>query len=344
MFYDFADATPLGTATVSGNRATITFSTLPAERCKIAAVYSGDSNFAGSISHEVLQIVRKASTTIAVNSSQNPAFVGQTIMYTAAVTDQYQGAVSGAVDFMSGTVSLGSAALVNGQASISVSFSKSGTDSIAAKYVADSNHTGSTSSALKQVINMYPSSTTVVSSPNPSTVGEAVTFTATVTSSMGSLPDGENVTFKQGATVMGTGMLSGGTATLSYSALGVGTKAITAVYGGDANFAASKSSALSQVVSQATTTTTLTSSLNPSAVGQPVTFTATVTPEFVGTVTGKVAFYDGTKMLKSVAVSGGAATFTTSTLKSGTHSITATYNGSTSFISSTSVVLTQTVN
>ena len=90
--------------------------------------------------------------------------------------------------------------------------------------------------------------------------------------------------------------------------------------------------------------TALQSSLNPSAVGQSVTFTATVTPEYGGTVSGNVKFYDGTTLLKSVAVSGGSAAFTTSKLKSGTHSITATYTGSASFIGSSSAVLTQTVN
>jgi hypothetical protein len=74
-----------------------------------------------------------------------------------------------------------------------------------------------------------------------------------------------------------------------------------------------------------------------------VTFTASVTPEFSGMPTGKVAFYDGTTLLKSVALSGGTAKFTTSTLTSGTHSITATYNGSTDFTGS-SASLTQTVN
>src|ERR1019366_5756835 len=180
--------------------------------------------------------------------------------------------------------------------------------------------------------------------PNPSTYGQAVTFTAAVTSKLGTPPNGETVTFMEGKTLLGTGTLSGGAASFTTSTLKAGTNSITAVYAGDSNFAASTSKAVKQVVSKATTTTALASSLNPSNVGQSVTFTATVTPEFSATPTGKVAFYDGTTLLKTVALSGGKAKFTTAKLTAGAHSITATYNGSTDFTGSSSAPLTQTVN
>jgi hypothetical protein len=119
---------------------------------------------------------------------------------------------------------------------------------------------------------------------------------------------------------------------------------ITAVYGGDTSFAASKSELLSQVICKAASTTTLVSSLNQSNHGQPVTFTATVAPEFSGTPAGKVAFYEGTTLLKAVSLSAGTAKFTTSTLISGQHIITASYDGSTGFSGSSSALPTQTVN
>ena len=185
--------------------------------------------------------------------------------------------------------------------------------------------------------------TTLISSLNPSTYEQAVTFTAGVSSKSGVPPDGEIVTFMKGTTVLGTGKLSGGSAVFETSSLKAGTNAIKAVYAGDANFATSTSKAVSQVVDKATTTTTLASSLNPSNAGQSVTFTATVKPQFSGTPTGNVTFKDGTAALKTVAVTGGVAKYTTTTLAAGKHSITATYNGSTSFDSS-SGSLTQTVN
>jgi len=90
--------------------------------------------------------------------------------------------------------------------------------------------------------------TTLGSMPNPSDVDESVTFTAKVDSKSGPPPDGESVSFMQGKTTLGTGTLSGGTATFMTSKLGKGTHSITAVYAGDADFAGSTSKPDKQVV------------------------------------------------------------------------------------------------
>jgi hypothetical protein len=83
------------------------------------------------------------------------------------------------------------------------------------------------------------STTTALSSSlNPSSYGQAVIFTAVVTSSAGAPPDGETVTFKQGSKILGTGALSGGSATFTISTLTTGgTDPIKAVYAGDSNYA-----------------------------------------------------------------------------------------------------------
>jgi poly(hydroxyalkanoate) depolymerase family esterase len=187
-------------------------------------------------------------------------------------------------------------------------------------------------------------STTLSSSLNPSTYGQSVTFTAVVTSSLGAPPDGETITFLQGKNVRGTGMLSAGSASFSISTLATGgTDSIKAVYGGDSNFASSTSNVVSQVVDKATTNTALVSSQNPSAVGQSVTFTATVATQFGGTPTGNVVFNNGSTKLGMAAISGAVASFSTTKLGFGSNSITAVYNGSPSFNTSTSNTLTQTV-
>jgi poly(3-hydroxybutyrate) depolymerase len=182
---------------------------------------------------------------------------------------------------------------------------------------------------------LTPTTTTLTSSLNPSTFGQAVTFQAVVTSSAGSPPNGETVTFKQGSKVLGTSPLSGGSATFTISTLTTGgSDSIKAVYAGDSNFATSTSNVIAQVVNKAPTTTTLVSSENPSNVGQTVTFTATVMGEYGGTVTGMVAFTSGSTNLGSVEISDGLASLTTTRLIAGSDTVTATYKGASSFLGS----------
>jgi hypothetical protein len=118
--------------------------------------------------------------------------------------------------------------------------------------------------------------TTLHSSSNTSNYGASVTLTATVSSSSGAPPDGESVTFLSGTTTLGTAQLSSGTATLTTTALPVGTDAITAVYGGDANFSGSASNTVSQVVLQSPNITVSPVSQTV-AVGSTATFSVTAT-------------------------------------------------------------------
>jgi hypothetical protein len=183
--------------------------------------------------------------------------------------------------------------------------------------------------------------TTLGTSQNPSSFGQSLTFTATV-SSLSGTPTGR-VTFKNGSATLATTTLSGGVATFTTTTLSVGTKSITVAYNGNASFSGSTSAPLSQVVNKATSTVTLISSLNPSNSGQSVTFTATVAPEYGGIPAGKVTFKDRGTTLGSVTMAGGVAAIATSSLTSGTHTITASYGGSADF-SASSATLTQTVN
>jgi photosystem II stability/assembly factor-like uncharacterized protein len=282
-----------------------------------------------------------ATTTTSLVSSMNPSVQGKPVTFTAVVSSP-TGTPTGKVEFLNGSTVLATPTITSGSAQYTTSKLQPGANSITAIYLGDSSHDSSTSPPVNQFV-LAATTTTLTSSPNPSAYGQAVVFTAKVNSSIGAPPNGETVTFKKGTTVLGTGTLSGGSATFMTSALKVGTAAVAAVYGGDSKFATSTSKTLKQVVSKATTMTTLASSLNPSNVGQAVTFTARVVPQFSGTVTGTVTFYDGATVLKTGSLSGGKATLTTSKLTSGTHTITATYNGSTSFFGS-SASLTQTVN
>jgi hypothetical protein len=98
-------------------------------------------------------------------------------------------------------------------------------------------------------------------------------------------------------------------------------------------------------VNKAGSTTTVTSSANPSSFKQAVTFTATVKSVTSGTPTGTVTFKDGASTLGTAGLNGsGVATFATSSLSVGGHSITVAYSGDAHYNASTSTTLTQTVN
>jgi Bacterial Ig-like domain (group 3) len=333
----FDGATALGAVTVISGAATLSTSGLAGGTHSITASYGGDSNYNGSTSAALSQTVNKAGTTNTVTSSLNPSTSGQGVTFTATVSPS---TATGTVTFRDGAATLGTGTLSAGRATFFTSSLSVASHSITAVYGGDSNYNGSTSPALTQTVNKAATTTTTTSGLNPSTSGQMVTFTATVSPSTAT----GTVTFFDGATTLGSGTLSGGRATLSTSTLIVGSHPITATYGGDSNCNGSTSPAMTQTVNTAgktNTTTTLTSSLNPSALGQLVTFTATVSPS---AATGTVWFYDGATTLGSGTLSGGIAMYSTSALSVGNHSIAASYAGDTNYNGSATPYLTQTVN
>ena len=94
--------------------------------------------------------------------------------------------------------------------------------------------------------------------------------------------------------------------------------------------------------------TTLTSSANPADAGTSITFTSTVASPVKGITaipTGTVTFEDGTTALGPPVTlnSSGVATFSTSSLAAGTHTITAHYSGAVNFLPNTSAVLSEVI-
>jgi Bacterial Ig-like domain (group 3)/FG-GAP-like repeat len=217
--------------------------------------------------------------------------------------------------------------------------------------VGESLGIGNTDGGVAVLINNtllpHETKTTLVSSPNPSFSGQAVVFSATVGTRSGAPPNGEIVTFNDGSAILGTGSLIGGVALLTTSTLPVGTATITASYPGDANFTASQSAGLSQVVTPPNkfpTSTALVSSLNPSIYGQNVTWTATVTTSGSITPTGKVNFTsDGVGIGTATLNASGVATISKRFLNASAFPVTAVYRGDASNLRSTSNIVNQVV-
>jgi ELWxxDGT repeat protein len=176
--------------------------------------------------------------------------------------------------------------------------------------------------------------TTVSSSPNPSALSQAVTFTATVSGVAPGVPiPTGTVDFKEGSTDLTPGgvTLAGNLATFSTAALALGNHTITAVYSGG-NLLASQGddSATPQVVNKDSSTTSLVPVSGASVFGQPMAFIAFVAAigPAAGAPGGSVTFKDGsTTLAANVGLSNGHAGFITTSLSVGSHTITAFYSG-----------------
>jgi hypothetical protein len=336
--------------------------TLTAGSHSITVQYAGDSQNAAATTPVLPQVVKQpsAATTTTLTSNINPSPAGAPVVYTVTVNivtaNSGTGVINGTISIMQGVNTLGSGSINNATATgnsstgtITLTNAPVGTDNLVAVYAGNGNYAGSTSAPLTETITLASTHATIAASANPSYAGAAINLTSNVTSN-GGVPTG-SVTFFDGTTNLGTANLNAqGTALLSVPAQfwTVGAHSLTAVYNGDANDGTSTSSPAVENINIAPTSTVIKSSLNPAGLGANITFTATVTSQG-GTPTGVVQFFDGTTSLGSSALtSAGAstatATFATSALTLGTHSITAVYAGDAFNATSTSTVFSETVN
>ena len=340
----FSGPTSLGIVALTGGVAALSTNALAEGHDSVAAVYLGDPTYNGSTSGALSESITPAATTTTLSSSLNPSAFRQTVTFTATVTSA-GGTPTGTVTFKSEANTLGTGTLnSSGQATLGTEALPLGSDSITASYGGVADFSSSNSSALSQTVNPDSTLTTLSSTLAPAPYGKSVTLVAKVTSSVqGTTPTG-SVTFMNGSTTLGTETLNGsGEASISTAALPVGSNSITASYEGAADFSAGPSANFSEIITPSGTATKISSSLNPSAYDQSVTFTATVTSP-AGTPTGTVTFKSGAITLGTGTLNpSGQANFTTMSLPVGTNSITVSYGGATDFNSSNSVALSQLV-
>jgi len=168
-------------------------------------------------------------------------------------------------------------------------------------------------------VTVTATTTALTASAATITAGASVTFTATIAGASGSTgtPTG-TVTFLDGTTTLGTGTLSAsGVATYATSALATGAHSITAQYGGDSNFAASTSTALTVTV-QAPVPASFTLSASPTSLS--------ITPGATGTTTVSVTPAGGFAQPVTFACSGlpseATCTFAPATVTPGASAVT----------------------
>lgn len=318
----------------------------------ITAQYNG-GNFDPEISSPAFaQTINKASTSTTLTSDTPSPDFGDMVTFSApvAVTAPGAGAPSGDVEFTAngGPISGCEAEPVTtGTATCATDELSGGVNDIVANYLGDASFAISSSTTLEQSVDTAATSTALTAVANPSELNDSVALTATVSSTVGS-PDG-NVAFKAGSTTI-TGCsavaTTGGEAICNTTELAIGSQSLTAVFAGTADYAASTSNTVTQVVNQIGTSTALASSSDPAAYSAPLTFTATVTGNN-GTPAGNVAFKVDGVTIGSCATQtlsgGGVATCATANLVVGqsNHPVTAVYLGNTSYAGSTSNAVNQ---
>lgn len=263
-------------------------------------------------------------------STPNPSTAGQAVTLTATLP----AAATGTMTFYDGATSLGTVPLSGGNAMLTTSALALGSHSVTAMYSGDAGYGPATSPAVTQVVQPAGTATTLASSVNPSSAGDAVTFTATV-------PNGATgaVTFYDHVSAIGFAVVQQGTAVLTVSDLGAGQHSVTAVYSGDSSFQPGTSTTHVQLVNALASSVALTTSANPGVVGQNVTLTATVPRG----ATGLVRFVLGGVTVATRPVVEGRATFTMPATAAGSHRVIAVYAGDAMFAQSVSPELMQTV-
>lgn len=306
----------------------------------------------------------KTATSLGLTSSANPSVAGQSVTFTAAFggtgfPPAGAPAPTGSVTFLDGSTQIGSPMSLptSGAIAITLSTLTAGTHSVTAQYSGDSNYAGSTSSPITQTVNLTATSLALMSSADPSVVGQAVTFTSTL-SGTGAVPPGVpapggTITFTVDGVLFGSPeSLSSEAATISTNSLAAGSHTVSAQYSGDGNYAPSNSSVVTQTVNKNSTATTLSSSALSAALGQAITLNSMVSNAGTGSLppglpvpSGFVTFFDGNTALGSPVTlpASGPAMLTLTTLTAGTHTLTAQYSGDAFYSASTSTSVQVTI-
>jgi autotransporter-associated beta strand protein len=305
----------------------------------VFVVYTNsDGNFtSGSSSLPGGQIVNKADTTITVATTNATAVYGEPII-TATVFAKSPG-----VGTPTGNVTF---SINNGTTIVTEIDALSGSDvatlrqvlvpgayTITATYAGDLDFNNNlTSNSLAQTISKDGATVTVSSSANPGIYGQAVTFSASIVGVApgGTAPGSQSATGSADLIIdsgpaIATATVSAGVVSFTPTAaiaqaltfINGSTHQVQVVYHGDANYIGNNNLLPGgQAINKATTTAAISTSVNPTVFGQPVTFSAVITPQFAlgGAPGGTASLYiddpsTTTPKFANVSVVNGAVAF-----------------------------------
>lgn len=276
-----------GSSSITSGAAVIPLpSTLSAGMYTLTVTYAGDSNYNAASTLAVSVQVGQAQPTITWPTPSSIAY-GTTVSAsldasamngssTVAGTYAYTATPSGG----SSSAVTGTSVLAAGSYTLGVTFTPT-----------DSTDFKMAKSTVALVVTKATPGVALQSSLNPALSQNAVTLTASVTSTI-SIPTG-TVTFYDGNNAIGSAVSlnSSGVASLTTSALTVGSHSVTAVYSGDANFVTGTSNTVAELVEDFDLTISVSSGGSGSSTtsvtvvpGQSATYNLVVSPVAPATI------------------------------------------------------------
>lgn len=334
-------AATLATAAVSTGSAAFSITTLGAGTHSLTAVYSGDVNYLPATSQAGSVAIGKATPRLTLTAPAYSQLVsGQAVSLTATLNGVPL--ASGTVDFYDSGVRLNSSPLsvAGGQASFTAPLNGAGPHQVFAIFGGDSNCNPVSTAASPLAFNVGQAQSVMgtLLLGGQKSFGQLLKIAATISAAApGSGAPGGVVLFKDQTNVIGSALLEGGIATLATATLAPGAHAISAVFGGSADFSAGTSPILFFTIEKAPTVTAVTVSGTPPS----VLLKAVVAGSNDTLPTGSVQFWSGGTLLGSAPLvpSAGSAGAGIS-VSSVSGAVTAVYSGDSNFQPSTSTSTT----
>ncbi len=240
------DGTIVGTAPLLNGAASLTVSTPEVGAHNFVAVFHATGMFADSTSGAISHSVTRGHSSTLVVSGPSTAIYGQMIRFTATVSTPVS-MPSGSATVLADDVTIGTAAMINGVATIDSAALHAGTRSVTARYDGDAHFESSTSPAIQ--LNIGKAQTAVdPRTRTPVFVGESplIMVYVSVTPISALVPTGA-VSISDSGKILGTQTLGAGAATFNLSPFAVGDHELLVSYNGDADFEASSATIVQSV-------------------------------------------------------------------------------------------------
>ena len=297
----------------------------------------------------VFTITAPVSVQINASNPKNPSgtlVAGQPATITAFLTLSNPSIttpnLAGYVTYYDNEVFIGTSQVHGGVTSFQISSIKAGSHLFFATFHPTGPFTGATSNSLFSSV-QAPTQTLFSASPVSVNYGDATFFTAQVSSSStGLMPPTGNVSFDQILTdlpIASVSIAPGEPNQVRVGNLPAGKWVVFARYSGDRNYIGSSSALQTITVRKIYPTLQLTGPASYLTQGDTATFTATLSSP-ISTPTGSVTFTGFGKILATVPLVNGVATYQTSSTPIGTNSVVAHYLGDRNFIATTSTGFT----